>query len=185
MSKKLAFMTIGILYEPFGQPGSQGFVDRVPGVFAASDTADGFVARSIRDMVTYQRSWGEVEIPECFAQIDDPLRLPSTLSLWEDLESVAAYAYNGAHGEALSKRKEWFQPHDAPLYVAWWVERADKLDPKDAADRMDHLQKNGPTPFAFDFKRPFDAHGNPYVMNRDVIRSKVAANAAPVAQRSG
>lgn len=177
MSKKLAFMTIGILNEPFGQPGSQGFVDRVPGVFAAADAAEGFVARSIRDMATYQRSWGEVEIPECFSQIDDPLRLPSTLSLWDDIESVAAYAYNGAHGEALSKRKEWFQSHGAPLYVAWWVEGAEKIEPSDARSRIDHLHKHGPTPFAFDFKRPFDAEGNPYTMDRARIRAKVATNA--------
>jgi hypothetical protein len=176
MSKKLAFMTIGILYEPFGEPRSQGFVDRVPAAYAAADSSDGFVARSVRDMVTFQRSWGEIEIPECFAEIDDPLRLPSTLSIWNDLESVAAYAYNGAHGEALSKRKEWFQSHSFPLYVAWWVESDDKLDPRDAAKRLDHIHQNGPTPFAFDFKRPFDAEGNPYRMDREKIRAKVTAN---------
>jgi hypothetical protein len=176
MAKKLAFMTIGILNEPFGQPGSQGFVDRVPGAFAAADVSHGFVARSIRDMTTYQRSWGELKIPQAFAAIDDPLRLPSTLSIWDDLESVAAYAYHGAHGEALTKRKEWFGKPSAPLYVAWWMDEGDSIDPQDAATRFDHLHENGSSPFAFDFKKPFDADGNPCKIDQARVKDKISSN---------
>ena len=37
-----------------------------------------------------------------------------TLSLWKDLESVAAFIYHGAHGEALMKRRERFEKHKLP-----------------------------------------------------------------------
>ncbi len=176
MPKKLAFMTIGVLAEPFGEPGSQGFVDRVTSVFAAADSSGGFAARSDRDMETYERSWGEIVIPKCYSAIEDPLRLPSTLSIWHDLESVAAYAYHGAHGEAMVRRREWFLKSDLPGHVAWWID-ADRIDPIDAADRLDHLYANGPTPFAFSFANPFDAEGNPYNVDSAQVRAKVAANA--------
>jgi len=176
MTRKLAFMTIGVLYEAFGEPRSQGFVDRIPAVFAAADVSDGFVARSVRDMESFERSWGEVEIPECLSAIEDPLRLPSTLSIWDDLESVAAYAYHGAHGEAMARRREWFLRHDAPTYVAWWTEDAEKIDPQDAKARIDHLHKNGPTAFAFNFSKPFDANGNPCTLSQAAVKAKIAAN---------
>lgn len=171
-------MTIGVLFEPLGHPRSQGFIDRVAAVFAAADASHGFVARSIRNMETYERSWGELQIPKAFGDIGDPLRLPSTLSIWDDLESVAAYAYHGTHGEALAKRRDWFDQHTSPLYVAWWVEETDRLEPDDATARLDHLNQHGPTPFAFDFKKPFDAEGNPYSLDRDRIKEKIATNGA-------
>lgn len=169
-------MTIGTLHEPFGHPASQGFVDRVPSVFEAADKSDGFVARSERDMDTYERSWGEIIIPNCYAAVEDPLRLPSTLSLWDDLESVAAYAYHGAHGEAMTKRREWFAKTDLPEHVAWWTE-VERIEPVEAAERLDHLHNNGPTPHAFTIANAYDSEGNPLSLNPAVVREKVAKNA--------
>ena len=48
MLPKLAFMTVGILRESVGHEQVQGFVDRIPNVYQAADTSDGFHARSIR-----------------------------------------------------------------------------------------------------------------------------------------
>ena len=39
---------------------------------------------------------------------------PATLSLWDDLESVYAFPYNGRHAEALSKREDWFRKPEWP-----------------------------------------------------------------------
>ena len=54
-----------------------------------------------------------------------------TLSLWQDLESVAAFAYHGPHGEALAKRREWFEKYNLPVYVAWWVRADHRIDWKE------------------------------------------------------
>ncbi len=159
-----------------GQPGAQGFLDRAPSAYRAADAGDGFIARSERDLNTMDHSWGNVVIPDCYSQIEDPLRAPATLSLWDDLESVAAFSYHGAHGEALTKRKEWFETHELPTYVAWWVEDTQKLDRKEAAARLDHLHQYGPTAHAFNFSRPFDADGNPCALGADKVKAKVARN---------
>lgn len=174
---KLAFMTIGVLHEPMGHPRVQGFMDRFEAVFASAEGSDGFIDRSRRtEYPAGAHSWGPIVAPKCHAQIDDPMRLPSTLSLWDDLESVAAYAYRGTHGEAMAKRREWFLDSDAPTYVAWWVEDGHTPDWTEAGERMDHLHEHGPTPFAFDFKSPFDVSGNAVSVERDKVNSKRAIN---------
>src|SRR5215467_9547580 len=110
MSDKLAFFTYGVMHEPLGHARVQGFLDRVPGVYAAADASAGFHSRSIRDLVTWKHSWGELVAPQCYPKVDSFDHVAMTLSLWNDLESVAAFAYKGPHGEALAYRKDWFQP---------------------------------------------------------------------------
>lgn len=165
-------MTIGQLHEPFHHPASKGFVDRAPGVYEAAGNSPGFISRSFRNFETLSHSWGPVNHPKCFGGETDSHRLPSTLSIWEDLESVAAFAYSGVHGEALSKRKEWFASTGKPTYVAFWVgDDVESVDWQEAADRLDYLHEHGSTAHAFNFKQPFDADGNPMTLDRDKMRS--------------
>lgn len=176
MAKKLAFMTIGILHEPVGHPRVQGFIDRISGVYAAADGSEGFVDRSERNVDTWMQTWGPIAAPRCFDTPDDSPHLATTLSLWDDLESVAAFAYHGAHGEAMAKRREWFEKRDAPTYVAWWIEEGDPIDWRLACDRLDHLHENGPTASAFNFTRPFDREGDPRQLAAAEVREKIARN---------
>src|ERR1700734_1797296 len=101
---KLAFMTYGWLIAPFGDPSVQGFTDRVPTVYQSADNTPGFVGRSIRDMESYSHSWGEVVTPKCWGGEHSP-KAAATLSIWDVLESVSAFAFHGSHGEAMKLRK--------------------------------------------------------------------------------
>jgi hypothetical protein len=177
MAYKLAFMTVGILREPVGHDQVQGFIDRVPSVYQSADASDGFHARSIRDMETYLQSWGEVKLPACYPQPMPNERIASTLSLWTDLESVAAFSYHGPHGEALTKRREWFDKTDLPIYVAWWVRAGHAISWAEGTERLDRLHRDGPTAFAFDFAKPFDCNGNPCALDRELLKSKAKRNA--------
>lgn len=177
MAKKLAFMTLGILHEPVGHPKVQGFVDRVPAVYDAADSSDGFIGRSERNVETWRHSWGPVLSPKCVNWSDDSPQMVSTLSFWKDLESVAAFAYQGAHGEAMKHRKDWFQEMKFPTYLAWWMNADDSLNWAQACERMDHLHENGPTPFAFNFSSAFDEEGNSYSLDSATVRAKSHANA--------
>ena len=148
------------MHEAVGHPRVQGFLDRVPGVYAAADASAGFHSRSIRDLETWKHSWGELVAPQCYPKVDDFDRVAMTLSLWDSLESVAAFAYKGPHGEALAYRKDWFLPLELPTYVAWWVDEGHRVNWQEAADRLDHLHGHGSSAFAFNFRKPFDAEGN-------------------------
>lgn len=176
MAKKLAFLTFGVFHEPVGHARVQGFLDRAPGVYAAADASTGFRGRSIRDYETWQHSWGDIVVPRCYPQLEHT-NYAMTLSLWDDLESVAAFAYKGAHAEALAHRTDWFRSLGLPSYVAWWVD-ADQVGWQDAADRMDHLHEHGPTAWAFNFRNAFDAQGNECRMDAARVLENAKANAA-------
>ncbi|MBS1722025.1 MAG: DUF3291 domain-containing protein [Armatimonadetes bacterium] len=171
MAKKLAFMTYGHLKADFGHPDVQGFVDRVPSVYGAADAMEGFIGRSERSLENFQHSWGEIVTPKCWGG-ETTLRSAATLSLWDDIESVAAFAYHGAHGDAMKLRTEWFIHNGLPEHVGWWVEEGDPVNWQMAADRMDHLHDHGSTAHAFNLRSPFDGDGEPYRINTDVVRAK-------------
>jgi hypothetical protein len=177
MPARLAFMTVGILREPVGHSQVQGFVDRIASVYGAAEASDGFHARSIRDVGTWLHSWGNVELPACFPSPPEETQIAMSLSLWKDLESVAAFAYHGAHGEALTKRREWFEKYKLPIYVAWWVPADHQIDWKEGNAKLQHLHLNGPTAVGFDFARPFDSEGNASTLDREAVKAKVAMNA--------
>lgn len=177
MPFKLAFMTVGVMREAVGHAQVQGFVDRVPGVYQAADTSDGFHARSIRDVGTWLHSWGEIELPACFPAPPSDKHIAMTLSLWRDLESVAAFSYHGPHGEALTKRREWFEKSKFPEYAAWWVPADHAINWKEGNARLEHLHFNGPSAFSFNFAHPFDSGGNATRLDREAVKMKAALNA--------
>jgi len=161
MKPRIAFYTFGVLREPVGNPVVQGFIDRVASVYAAAEGSEGFFERSVRNVQTWEHSWGPITTPQCMPSGVDHAQLAMTISLWRDLESVAAFAYRGAHGEALSRRREWFAGGAYPGYVAWWVDEQHRPNFSEAADRLDLLHTQGATPAAFTFRQAFDPAGAP------------------------
>ena len=171
---RLAFMTVSALHEPYNHPRTQGFIERTGSTFAAAEASEGFIMRSLWPDSDDVAIWGEWVVPTMFQSIDYPSLVPPTLSLWQDIESVFAFAYNGAHAEAFSKRREWFAPLSMPGYVAWWV--ADDHIPswQEGCGRFDKLEADGSTPEAFDFKHPFGPDGQPIQINREAVRRKAS-----------
>lgn len=168
---KLAFMTTGLLHEPWGGPRMQGFEERTAATFAVAETSEGFIARSGYGAED-EKVWGVREAPAMFGREDYEARGADTLSLWQNLESVFAFAYNGTHGEALGHRREWFVHGPWPAYVAWWVDDGYTPSWHEACQRFEKLHREGPTPEAFDFKQPFGPDGQPTKVDRDVARRK-------------
>ena len=171
MSQRLAFMTVVVMHEPFGHPRVQGFLDRLDSVYAMAAATPGFIARSVRDFSNHTHSWGEILAPKCLQ--NPPIdRIASTLSTWENLESVAAYAYSGLHGESMKLRREWFEERDVPTYVAWWVGEEDEVNWDEATKRLDSLHENGSTPYGFNFSSPFDSAGQPTKLDSAQVKAK-------------
>ncbi len=89
------------------------------------------------------------------------------------MESVYAFTYAGFHAEVLEKREEWFVKGEYPAYAAWWIPDNETPTRADGAKRLEYLHDNGPTAHAFDFESPFDACGQPLVMDRQKIQHHV------------
>ncbi len=169
---RLAFMTFGVLREPWGSPGVRGFEDRLDATFAASDRAPGLLDRYDDDIDDFTMPdddprwgrWGPYRLPSVYPGVVTDLastREAVTLSIWRDIDSVFAFAYGGLHIEALRRRSDWFEARRWPTYVAWWIGDDDQPTWAEATARLDRLHAEGPTPEAFDFHRPFDALGRP------------------------
>jgi len=167
MSLRIAFMTFGVLKKPVGDEVVRGFVDRIASVYAAADGSAGFFARSVRNVETWEHSWGPVVAPQCTPPGLALDQLAMTLSLWQDLKSVAAYTYHGVHAEAMSKRFDWFERGPWPGYVAWWVGKDHRPTWAEGASRLDRLHTNGAQPGAFTFRQPFDPEGRAISLKRN------------------
>ena len=114
--------------------------------------------------------WGTREVSPRFLTSGEHRDAPATLSVWEDVESVYAFTYNGFHAEVLSKRDDWFVKGDWPAYVCWWISDDETPTSTEGAKRLESLHDKGPTVFGFDFKAPFDSDGQPLRMDREKIQ---------------
>lgn len=180
VANRIAFFTLGVLKAPVGNEVVQGFVDRLGPVYAAAEGSAGFFARSIRNVQTWEHSWGPVLAPTCVPAHLGLNQLAMTLSLWRDLESVAAFSYRGAHAESLSKRGDWFERGPWPSFVAWWVDEQHQPTWAEAVARVDQLHAQGPTPSAFNFRQPFAVAGQPVKLDRAILNRDAAHNSGAV-----
>lgn len=171
---RVAFLTIGLLHGTDEDPRIQGFLERIDLNLAVAAGSEGFIGRSVADEETGEHSWGPWVTPAIFRKEEYLNRRPQTLSLWNDLEPVFAYAYSGGHAEALSQRKAWFVKPTWPSYVAWWVDDDHVPTWEEACARYDELYDVGPTPEAFTFTEAFGPDGIPLVVDREEVRRKVA-----------
>jgi hypothetical protein len=139
----LAQLNIAELRHPLDHPALASFVDRLDPVNAVADAAPGFVWRLQEESgnATGVRPWGDDMIVN--------------LSLWDDLEALRAYVFGAAHAEVLRSRREYFVPMETPNLVVWWVPFGHRPDLAEARERLDHLEKHGPTPYAFTLRTAF------------------------------
>lgn len=181
----VAFTTFAVLKKPYPHAGNESFNALEPLVFGASETSPGFVSRATAvDTVTTQWTnfgrdygdWGTFQAPSFYTggREDDTDTRASTLTVWQDLESVFAYAYSDIHLHALRNRGEWFVHLPNRTYAAWWIPEGTVPTWQEACERLEHIDAHGPTPHAFDFRDAFDADGSPYTVRRPTAPS--AAN---------
>ena len=172
---RLAFFTFAILRAPRQHPDSAPFLAAIDPTNAAAERAEGFLDQSRVDPDTGRHSWGEPVLPS-FVAPDDAPQVTRSLSLWQDLETVFAYAYGGQHAESLRQRKAWFRPPEWPSYVAWWVDDTHQPTWDEAVTKLERLHAMGSTPAAFTFKQAFDAEGRPTEVERHRVKRIVEAN---------
>ena len=163
---KLAFVNIGILLQPFGDPQVRGFEERIESVFDVAERSQGFVALH----------GNAPNVPDMFRAPEFAGRVAQNLSEWQNLESLMAYAYGGLHGEAFAKRKEWIERGSWPSTAAWWVSDDQPVTWEEAHRRYELLHHRGSSPEAFNFKQAFAPDGAPYTVDRDAVKKIALEN---------
>jgi Domain of unknown function (DUF3291) len=142
----IAQINIGRVKGPMDGPIMAGFAARLDEINALADGSPGFVWR--------------LQTPEGNATdlrpYDDD-RILVNMSVWESIEQLKYYVYNTLHVEVLRQRQEWFEKFAGTYTALWWIPKGHIPTVDEAKKRLAHLDANGPTQFAFTFKKPFPA----------------------------
>lgn len=166
----------GLHLDDYESAAVEGFRLREAANFEAAERALGFIGRSGYADVDGPVSWGVQVFPRFIAGSGFDAG-PSSLSLWQDIESLMAFSYSGVHADALKHARHWNRKQAWPPLVLWWVEAGSLPDWAEGAARLENLHDHGAGPCAFTFKQPFDANGEAAVPDRARIRCLAERNA--------
>jgi hypothetical protein len=86
----------------------------------------------------------------------DDERMIITLSVWESIEALWSFVYQGGHLGVMGRRREWFVRLPTAYVVLWWVPEGRIPTVEEAMARLELLEAHGPTVEAFTFKHRFD-----------------------------
>ncbi|HEY2356139.1 MAG TPA: DUF3291 domain-containing protein [Phenylobacterium sp.] len=144
----LAEINIGRLVAPVDDPKLAEFVANLDRINALAEDQSGFVWRLT----------GEGGDATDIKPVEDDPMIAINMSVWTDLDSLAAFVYRTAHRDVMRRRREWFEA--LQVYMAlWWVPVGHVPTPAEGMARIDMLERMGPTPEAFTFRTPFPAPG--------------------------
>jgi len=151
----LAQVNIARLRAPLDSPQLADFVAALDPVNALADAAPGFRWR-------LQTEDGDATAVVAFEwDAGTSAGVIVNLTVWESAEALAAFAYSGLHREVLRRRREWFTVMEEAYAVLWWVPAGAWPSTADAEDRLRHLRRHGPTPWAFSLRDHFPPPDQP------------------------
>ena len=144
----LAQANVARMQAPLDDPIMSGFVAQLEEVNAVADKSPGFIWR-------LQTEDGDATALRVF----DDDRILFNMSVWESVEALQRYVYQGRHASSLRARRQWFEPMNGPALVLWWIPEGHVPTVSEAKERLELLARLGPTPEAFTFRRPFSPGG--------------------------
>jgi len=145
---QLAQVNIGRMLAPADSPLIADFMAALDPINALADTSPGFVWR-------LQTAEGNATSLRSF---DDELII-SNMSVWESIEALRAFTYTSAHTGVMRRRREWFETYATSYMALWWIPTGHRPTIEEAKARLAVLDRDGPTPFAFTFRVPFEPPG--------------------------
>lgn len=142
----LAQINIGRLLAPVDHPKLADFVANLDRINALADGQPGFVWRLT----------GEGGDATDIKPVEDDPMVAINMSVWTDLDALAAFVYRTAHREVMRRRREWFEGMETYMTL-WWVPFGHRPTPAEGMARLAILERLGPGPDAFTFRNPFPA----------------------------
>ena len=148
---ELAQVNVARLVAPLESLELADFVTSLDPVNLAAELAPGFVWR-------LQSEDGNATSFHAFTwDIGDSAGVITNMSVWVDVEHLAAFVYGQAHRRVLRRRREWFEPMREAYTACWWVPAGRRPTLTEAEERIRGLRRLGPTPFAFTLREHFPA----------------------------
>lgn len=137
----LAQINISRLLEPIDSPLLSDFVAQLDEINSLAENSDGFVWR----LKSENNNATEIQI------FDDSMIIVN-MSVWENLEALRTFAFKTAHATVMKNRNKWFEKMDSAYLALWWIPVGHIPTTDEAKKRLEHINLNGDTPFAFTFK---------------------------------
>jgi hypothetical protein len=151
----LAQVNVSRLLAPLESPLLADFVAALDEVNAEADGSPGFVWR-------LQTEDGNATAVRAFGwDARDSHGVIVNLTVWQDVEALAAYVLGGRHLEVMRRRRTWLQRAAEATTALWWLPAGTVPTTDGAEDRVRLLRAHGPTPAAFTFRHPFPPPGAP------------------------
>ena len=135
----LVHANIAVMRAPFDDPIMADFLDWADEIDALASRSPGFISQPL---------------PTDEGSIFKGKTLLN-LSIWETVESLQSFTYQGRHAQALDHRAEWFVQYKGPNFVLYWAPTGHIPTELEVKERLDHLVDHGPTPLAFTFEQHF------------------------------
>lgn len=136
----LAQLNIAHAIARMDSPIMADFVNNTDKINALAEKSLGFIWRYIED-----------EAEPSLNPFNNPSLLIN-LSVWKDRESLFNYVYHSGHVEIFKRKKEWFKNLKGMHMVLWYIDEAHIPNLSEAKERLEYLQKNGESEYAFSFK---------------------------------
>jgi hypothetical protein len=181
----LVLHTFGILNNPGDHPSTLEFQQATPAVLSSIPGTSGLLKDAVNTFMpdgtslTENRSFGVPVTPTFFETNSDRFGL-TTLSVWDDIESAVGFSFHREHGEAMKKRKDWFQQeHTWPSSVMWWASDIDTVDWASADEKLVELNDHGPSPNAFTFQSLYSADGTQTKLDHERVQQLRLGSRAP------
>ncbi|HRE46733.1 MAG TPA: DUF3291 domain-containing protein [Aggregatilineales bacterium] len=141
----LAQLNIATLRVPTTDPMIADFMTLLDHVNALAEQTPGFVWR-------FKTEGGSAVDAQFF---ENPLVIIN-FSVWETIDALFAFTYNNPdHLGVFRRRLEWFEKHEAPSLVMWWIPAGTTPTVEEGKKRLALLREKGTTADAFTFKQRF------------------------------
>ena len=152
----IAQLNVGRAVGPLDSETMAEFMALLDPINAIADRSPGFVWRLEDDEGT-----GATGI-----KVSEDEQFIVNMSVWESIDALWEFVYDGDHVAVMRRRREWFERHVKPFQVLWWVPANHVPTPEEALAKLAHLETYGPTPDAFTFKKRFAPGGEPLPAGR-------------------
>ena len=136
----LAQLNIGRIRYELDDPRMADFTNNLALVNGIAERSAGFVWRYVDDSgnATDTRPYADALIIVNF-------------SVWDSVQALEHFVWQTVHKHFYGRRDEWFEHFDGPSYVLWWIPIGHRPTFEEAAARLEHLKKHGPSEHAFDW----------------------------------
>jgi hypothetical protein len=73
----------------------------------------------------------------------------ANMSVWESPEALGKFVFQTVHRNVYARKHDFFEVPSQNTVCLWWVEAGHVPTLEEAKERLDHLNANGPSNFAF------------------------------------